>query len=182
VPTDRSRVLLDAACATRPLSLPLTLALTWIDEPMRSADTARATQIRGRCSATCSMCAGFVRRPAPGGRSTGRRPFPALNWTKIARIVAATISAHRRHREDALMGMRSRTAPVAHRRKSLGNASYDNSFAIGSGQEVCGLKTSTRGVIGLVAPLTSWRWRDRGVLRAGASPNCGFTRRTSLVC
>jgi hypothetical protein len=85
--------MLDAACATRPLSLPLTLALTWIDVPMRSADTARATQIRERCSATCSMFAGVIRRPAPGDRSAGRRPFPALSGAKVARIVAAAISA-----------------------------------------------------------------------------------------
>jgi len=100
------------------------------------------------------------------------------------------------------MGMRSRTASVAHRRKPLGNASYDRSSADGSGQAVCGLRTSPRGVIGLVAPLASWRRRDCGVLvdrtrqsvvavwlvqvplagECWTPPNGGLRRRTSLVC
>jgi hypothetical protein len=40
------------------------------------------------------------------------------------------------------MGMRSGTASVTHRRKSLCNASYDRALAVGSGQKVCGLETS----------------------------------------
>ena len=40
------------------------------------------------------------------------------------------------------MGMRSGTASVTHRKKSLCNASYDRALAVGSGQKVCGLETS----------------------------------------